>query len=699
MADVCLVYVPFGALERPSLALGILKSALVAGGMSSEVVYCTFDFAERIGLELYSKLAWVREEMIGEWIFAGAAFPDFRFDHDAYLDRVIDSFYPGADERARVFGREFLLFARAEAERFIDDQARAILRSNPRIVACSSTFNQNCAMLALTRRIKELDPNVVTVVGGANCEGEMGVTMARSFPWLDYVASGEAEGFFADFCRQILDGTLRHGSLPYGIIAGRGERKQASRLTMIDREQGPPRAMLENMDASPIPDFDDYFAALERYADRDYITPGLVAETARGCWWGASHHCTFCGLNGGSMEFRSKSPDRVASELRQLSVKYGIQRFMMADNILDTDYYKSLLPVLSELPEKYDLYFEIKSNVTHSQIQLLRSAGIGWVVAGVESLHDEVLKLMDKGTPGWLNVQMLKWTRGVGVHVSWNMLCGLPGEQDAWYGEMAELIPSICHLEPPNDVRIIRFDRFSPYQARQEQFGLRLRPSWPYKYIYPLPEDELQKLVYFFEEDGRAPVKINPFRQQGRDAAFRSLGGPGRDALQERVHEWVRSYRSPEPPILKMTEEASRTTIVDTRPIAPRRHVVLEGLAHRVHRICDRALTLSSIVNALSEDGGPAVTAAEVTAQLQSLVDDKLVLRMGQRYLALAARDPMPELPWKNQDGYPGGWFVYPRPAVVPPGFPIYLREKRSSKEAPPADAAPRVAEERAESV
>jgi ribosomal peptide maturation radical SAM protein 1 len=674
MTDVSLVYVPFGSLERPSLALGLLKAALTRASISSDVNYCNFDFAERVGLELYSKLAWVREEMIGEWIFSGAAFPDFHPNLDSYLESVLDSFFPGGDRKARQFSRSYLLFARQEADAFIEDQARSILNQKPRIVACSSTFNQNCAMLALTRRIKDLDPSVITVAGGANCESGMGVAMARHFRWLDYVASGEAELFFPELCQKILDRgglLLDEKDLPHGVIPSSVAAKPP-RLVMADRTE-PPRAMVDDLEATPVPDFDDYFTALERYSGRVYITPGLTVETARGCWWGAMHHCTFCGLNGGTMEFRSKTPDRVKSELRELSAKYGINRFMMADNILDQSYYKELLPALATVPEKYEIYFEIKSNVTFQQLQTLKAAGVGWVVAGIESLHDDVLKLMDKGTWGWLNTQMLKWTRGLGIHVSWNMLCGLPGEEDAWYGEMAEWLPLISHLEPPNDIRIIRFDRFSPYQAKSEKYGLKLRPAWPYAHIYPLSQDELQDLVYFFEVDGRAPVHINPFRQTRAASGLPSLGGPGRDALQQRIHEWVRLYRSSSPAILRMTEDPDRTVIVDTRPVASEERVVLEGLSHRIHRLADRASTEQTILAGLESDGGPRVELADVQRELKSLVERKLFVQMGQRFLALAVRGPMPTLPWRNQDGYPGGWFVYPRPTVLPPGLQRFL--------------------------
>jgi radical SAM superfamily enzyme YgiQ (UPF0313 family) len=41
-------------------------------------------------------------------------------------------------------------------------------------------------------------------------------------------------------------------------------------------------------------------------------------ETARGCWWGAKHHCTFCGLNQNDMAFRAKSPQCAMDELVHL---------------------------------------------------------------------------------------------------------------------------------------------------------------------------------------------------------------------------------------------------------------------------------------------------------------------------------------------------------------------------------------------
>jgi hypothetical protein len=82
---------------------------------------------------------------------------------------------------------------RAEAEDFVDSAAARVLAHKPRIVGCTSTFQQHVASLALLRRIRELDPSVISMMSGENCETQMGRATHRAFPWGDYVVSGEAD--------------------------------------------------------------------------------------------------------------------------------------------------------------------------------------------------------------------------------------------------------------------------------------------------------------------------------------------------------------------------------------------------------------------------------------------------------------------------------------------------------------------------
>ena len=86
----------------------------------------------------------------------------------------------------------------------------------------------------------------------------------------------------------------------------------------VDGQVLAPASPPSELDNLPVPDYEEYFALAE---DLGMVSPEgnrnvwLPIETARGTPAGAKHHCTFCGLNGTSMSFRSKSPERVLDEL------------------------------------------------------------------------------------------------------------------------------------------------------------------------------------------------------------------------------------------------------------------------------------------------------------------------------------------------------------------------------------------------
>ena len=178
------------------------------------------------------------------------------------------------------------------------------------IVGFTTTFEQNLASLALSRLIKERWPDKAIVFGGGNCEGEMGRELHRSFPWIDYVCSGEGERSFPQLVDAIAAG--RDGAGIPGIVYRRDGRS-------TDNGRG---EAITDMDAVPAPNYDEYFAAVKRSPLVPALHPSLLIETSRGCWWGAKAHCTFCGLNGATMTFRSKSAERVLGELEGFRTRY-----------------------------------------------------------------------------------------------------------------------------------------------------------------------------------------------------------------------------------------------------------------------------------------------------------------------------------------------------------------------------------------
>lgn len=240
--SISLVQMPYAALERPSIALGLLKASLLGKGLAVQASYPNWKWAERIGLAHYQALSESpAASLLGEWSFSGAA-----FETETSLDFLDEVLEREASRWSRAGLREAALTARKEAPGFLDDVAAELLSTNPTLVGCSSTFQQNCASLGLLKRIKHLSPKVVTLMGGANCDGEMGQQLVRSFPWLDFVFSGEADLSFASFCEKLLTGEeMTEESYPVGIVHTGQDNSVASRATLSDMNQAPTPAPWE----------------------------------------------------------------------------------------------------------------------------------------------------------------------------------------------------------------------------------------------------------------------------------------------------------------------------------------------------------------------------------------------------------------------------------------------------------------------
>lgn len=621
--DVSLVCMPFAEVQRPSIALGLLRAALAGTPIQSEVVYGNFGFAESIGLVSYQAMqSTPTDHLLGEWCFAGSLFPgDTRRDEE-YLSLVLEvrchGFPADLDQR-----KNLMCWIRDQSAAYVDRLAEAIAARGPRIVGCSSVFQQHCASLALLKRIRELSPETVLLMGGANCEGEMGIETLRMFPWVDCVVSGEADAIFADLCQVLLEhGRSAHpAALPHGAISQGHVRNL---FPVLSPNGAPPRPVVGDMDSLPIPDYDHYFDTLRASTLSHLIRPGLLAESSRGCWWGEKSHCTFCGLNGAGMKHRSKSAERILAELSELSARHGIRSFQFVDNILDMSYFKTVLPKLAAAEERYDLFYEIKSNLKREQVALLAEAGVRWIQPGIESLDDNVLGLIGKGNSTLMNLQLLKWSSEFGIHAAWNMLSGIPGESDRWYAEMAEWLPAIFHLQPPSGVNRVRYDRFSPYHMRPRDFGLMLEPSRAYAYVYPLPKESLMRLAYSFEDRGRPRHVHRGLQDQ-----------PGQRELDKVVRRWNEIWHASRP-VLRVCDEGGRMRFLDTRPCARETRWTAEGLEADIYRLCDCAQTPAALLKQLSMARGSEVSMQDAGPAIEALCHAKVLLRLNGKLLGIA---------------------------------------------------------------
>jgi ribosomal peptide maturation radical SAM protein 1 len=636
MSDIALVQMPFAGVERPSIALGLISSTLKAKGLSVSTMYSNLAWSERFGVDAHVLIEQsALDDLVGEWVFSAAAFPelgDAGAEHAKRCSQKLNRYF-GELERAVLEYRglpnseALLRELRDMASSFVKQEACRILDTGSRVVACTSMFQQQTASLALLREIKQRAPEVVTVMGGSNCTGPMGLAMHRSFDWVDYTATGEVDQEAGDIFSSFLELRSPHedpDNLPTHIL-GRQDRQ---------RKRDPEEIGHSTTDLTTIatPDYDDYFSAIRSSSIGKYIAPSIPFEGSRGCWWGAKQHCSFCGLNANGMAYRLKPAEKVLHEIDYLASRYDLSQLSAVDNIIDHTYFRTVLPKLTEDERPFELFYETKANLDEKQVEILAESGTRWIQPGIESLHDESLKLLKKGTTAAINLRLLKYCMESGVHPVWNLLVGLPGEQVNWLTEMREQFPILHHLPPPQGVSPVRFDRFSPYFEQRDEYGLELTPFNAYRIVYPLEGQDLFDLAYFFEANEGGPIdEVTMSRELSE--------------LTTALQEWIRHYWfEDQRPELIMLDNGEEITIRDTRAVTGTEEHRLVGVRAALYRLMRKPTTSAKILTELSKEGWD-LTPEEVDQNVTQLHADKLVWQMGGRIMAIACQPSRREMP------------------------------------------------------
>lgn len=621
---VLLINMPFGPIATPSLGLSLLQAGLKREGIESRICYFNLRFANLIGAEAYSQVAneSVTSDLLGEWIFSNALYgKKTREQTTSYLNDVLlrDSADHGLEDDLlkplRQASIELIDEIVPTTDDFINECLDEVMSSKPAIIGFSSVFQQQVAALALAKRIKASSPEVNIIFGGSNCEGVMGMELLKQFAFIDIVVSGEGDLVFPRIVKTLLDG--------HQVGSSNGVYTRSLKLLPSLGQEPANTEMILNLDSLPLPDYSNYFEELNCGDLKNDLKPALLFETSRGCWWGAKHHCTFCGLNGRSMRYRSKSATKAIEEISTLATRHPGLKINMVDNILDMVYFKDFLPLLAKSQIGVRLAYEIKANLTRTQLKMLRDAGIDEIQPGIESLSDTVLNIMRKGVRGFQNIQFLKWCSELGLRPVWNLIFGFPGEPEEDYAEMAELIPLLTHLTPPYGTGRIRTDRFSPNFDRAEELGFRnLRPQVAYKHVYELSDDALHNIATIFAYDYAVPRDVARYARP----------------VVNQVMNWKSSHRTSR---LISAAKPGALFIFDTRPIAKQPLWRLQGLDRKCYEACDEARSLASIHLIVNSRSRSRYAIPALRERLDYLCDSKLMVRKDDVYLALAVTAPI----------------------------------------------------------
>lgn len=626
---VSLISMPWRSPSNAAIGLASLKAAaLNAGVPKCDVLYFNdrwfrylFDrgsFSEELTYTRYSEFARVISELAGviqcgEWMFSSIVFDEFRYSPAKYAE-IFDK-AAGGTEHASI-ARDLIANAHL-AEEFVDE---CILQTDWKqydIIGLSCVFYQLIPSLALAKRLRKTGYTGKIIMGGPLCEGIVGKQILEIFSYVDAVFDGESELSFPEYLLQA------SRNLGTNKVPGIWQRTDEG---VVFKAEG--NSAVREMDSLPIPVYTDFFKEIDLQGLVTRKDLAFPIEASRGCWWGQSHHCIFCGLNGSDMTYRSKSTDRIYEEIKSLHYVHGISHFAFTDNIVSSKFMHPLMRKLASDPLPITFFAEIKANLSRSQIKDYKRAGFVYLQPGIESLSSSVLKIMDKGISALANVACLKYCREVGITPFWNLLHSFPGEKREDYDQTLQFLKAIVHLQPPEAVTAMRLTRFSPSFDNSVALGFHdRRPAQFYKLIYPYPDEILSNLVNSFE--------------------FTFHDDLDRNSLLVPIVQFIADWKSQNKVgTLVIDSDCSGAIIYDSRFTRVHDFRVLVDIEALVYQFCDSPRIFTDIVQ-MVKNKFLDTTPKQVLAILNSFVSDYTMIVEDNRYLSLAMHDSE-FIPWQG---------------------------------------------------
>lgn len=252
------------------------------------------------------------------------------------------------------------------------------------VIGFSSMVFQYAEMLELAKIAKEINPKLVTILGGYHATVDYDeILRSDDMNYLDFIVSGEGEIAF----RRLIEAINSGGG--YDDIPGVSFRRNGEIVN------NPPGELID-LDKLKIPDRDSRVIRNRKF--RIFKYQGDVVETSRGCTF-TCNYCTITRMYGRS--YRKFSIDRILRDIQDAKDHGARAIFFTDDNIvLNKAHFEELCNGIIERglnDIKYLTQASVQGFSRNPHLTgLMRKAGFEWVFLGIESDSDESLKFFNK---------------------------------------------------------------------------------------------------------------------------------------------------------------------------------------------------------------------------------------------------------------------------------------------------------------
>lgn len=620
--QVLLISLPWTNIIEPSLGLALLKSILQNNGYKTRVLHLNVFMLEFFKATSYEALSVVYA--LNDFLFSAIIDSKITTVQMRLLRNKADELYQaGAFDHDEIGSLDDVIeklveFRNVVIPVWLDKWADEIAQSDATLIGFTCMFDQTIASAALAKCVRAKSPEKMLVMGGYAVRSPTGEMIMKSFPWIDAICFGEGEQTIIELAR------ASAGLIPLSHVQGIFIRNEIGEIVST------PTPLKADLNSNPVPNFDDFFEDTKRLSREllvDLTPASIPMENSRGCWWGAKHHCTFCGIHDDDLAYRHRAAEKVLETLRQLREKYGFNSFRFSDYILPNDFYKTLLPVLAKEEPKFMLSCEMKANVTEDQFKSLADAGFHEVQPGIESFNSNVLRKMDKGVSAIQNIFTLKLGRKYGITILYNILYGFPDDELQEYLQMEELLPKINHFDPPVSCVPVQVTRYAPLQTNPKRFGIAPAVHGPsYELIFSKDFIEssgfnYDDFCYYYERSWENSLYL----QQTYDRIYnivKAWGIPKNDLI-------ARLYRE--------QNTHDRGLIIRDSRFGDDNTVRLDYLAKDILDLCDRPIGVSTAKEIFLS----RYSSTSIDDMILQLTDLKLVVTEEERMISLV----LPEKP------------------------------------------------------
>ena len=268
----------------------------------------------------------------------------------------------------------------------------------PDVVGITSYTVHVNTVKTLFRKIKALDPEIVTVVGGHHA-----TIMPRDFctPFIDVIITGEGVFPFKEVITRL------EKKIDLSGISG-AVHMENDTIVIYQGDQA------IDLDALPFPRR-DLTANYRKSYFSEWMRPLATIRTSKGCHF----RCRFCALwklTGG--RYLTRKPECIVEELGLIGEKYVF--FADDESLLDTKRMEKLADLIGQagVRKHFFLYGRSDTIARHPElVEKWKKIGLERVFVGLEFMRDADLNLIRKGSTVENNVKAVQVLKDLDIEI------------------------------------------------------------------------------------------------------------------------------------------------------------------------------------------------------------------------------------------------------------------------------------------